>query len=182
MIDYEFIAELEGVGHKAYIPKYNNGRIIGQSGVTVGKGLDLGNFGDLEKLNLSYPLIEKLSPYVGLRRELAEQTLEDVPLKLSSAEVKELNKALMEHHTRYVKNWYEQESQKEWDKLDPAVQTVIASVLYQYGSPRRVPKFWNYSLGPDVYCMVKELRDFKDKFPTRRNKEADYLEKNYACD
>jgi len=179
MIDYKFIEELEGNVLKAYIPRHR-GRIIGQSGVTIGKGLDLGNFGDLDKLNLSYPLKEKLSPYVGLRRELAEQALEDAPLKLTQKETSELNKALIEHHTKAIQKWFELESQKEWKDIHSAIQTVVASVLYQYGNPRRVPKFWTHALGQDVEAMVAELRDFGDDFPTRRNREADYLEKHYA--
>ena len=33
---------------------------------------------------------------------------------------------------------------KRWNYLTEVQRTVITSVLYQYGSPRRVPKFWRH--------------------------------------
>ncbi len=33
---------------------------------------------------------------------------------------------------------------KKWEELTDAQRTVIASVVYQYGSETKTPKFWRY--------------------------------------
>lgn len=180
MVDYDFIGKLEGNKDRAYIPKNDKGNIVGHSGVTIGKGLDLGNFGDLYNLDIPNALREKLEPYVGLRRELAEQALKDNPLELSDKELSELNKAVIKYYTGYVRSVYEEDSGRRWDNLPDRAKTVILSVLFQYGSPKRVPKFWSYATSHNWSNMIEELRDFGDNFPTRRNLEADYLENNYV--
>lgn len=180
MVDYDFIKQLEGNKYKAYIPKNEDGSIMGQSGVTIGTGIDLGNFGDLTKLDISDSLVKKLQLYVGLRRELAEQVLHDNPLKLSSKEVSQLNKAVIKYFTDSIKDTYERDSGREWSNLPNKVKTVVVSVLYQYGSTEKVPKFWSYVTEHDWSNLIEELRNFGDNYSHRRNLEADYLENNYA--
>ena len=56
------------------------------------------------------------------------------------------------------------------------------SVGYQYGSftntdtiKGRPEKFWKKVREDDWEGVVNELQNFGDKYPTRRNKEANYL-------
>ncbi len=63
-----------------------------------------------------------------------------------------------------------------FDSLTCAQKTVIASVLYQYGSPSRVPRFWSFITANNWNSAISELRNFGDAFATRRNKEADLLQ------
>ena len=63
----------------------------------------------------------------------------------------------------------------EFGQLTDAQKTVITSVLFQYGSPRRTPNFWRKVTNQDWAGAEAELRNFGDKYPTRRNKEADLL-------
>ena len=70
-----------------------------------------------------------------------------------------------------------------WDQLDPEKQTVLLSVFRQYGNlPRRTPKFWNAATQGRWENVVSELRNFGDKYDTRRNKEADLLETSLSRD
>lgn len=181
-INYDFIRQLEGDRRDAYIPKEASGRIIGQSGVTIGAGLDLGNFGDLSVLGLPKSLENKLDTYVGMRRDIAEQVLKDNPLELSAEEAATVNRAVFDYQQERVKRLYEEESGKPWDTVPPEAQTVISSVLHQYGSPSRVPKFWSHATSNNWRGMVEELRDFGDSYSTRRNKEADYLESSMVTE
>lgn len=179
-IDYDFIKQLEGNKITAYIPRDSSGNIIGQSGVTIGAGIDLGNFGNIDQLDISNKIKAKLRQYEGLRRELAEQMLKDFPLKLTEEEVSKLNAAVIDYYTTYIKDQYELESAKKWQDLSDRQQTVITSVLYQYGTPTRVPKFWAYVTSGNWSNVITELKDFGDKFTSRRHREAAYLENDHG--
>ena len=55
--------------------------------------------------------------------------------------------------------------------------TVIASVAFQYGKlEKETPNFWRQVTNDDWGAAVKNLRNFGDRTPTRRNKEANYFE------
>ncbi|PAT70451.1 hypothetical protein CJ738_32485 [Klebsiella pneumoniae] len=43
MVKYDFIQEKEGFSTSGYVPKGSDGNPDGNSGVTVGSGVDLGN-------------------------------------------------------------------------------------------------------------------------------------------
>jgi len=171
MINIRFIEELEGNKRVAYVPS------AGNSGVTIGVGLDLGSFGNLRVLDLPKELYRLLEKYVGYRREVAEVVLEDSPLVLEEDDVKVINESLLKYKQEMVAKLYNADSKLSWESLTNTQRTVIYSVLHQYGSPRRVPKFWAAATAGDWGSVIEELRDFGDDFPTRRNKEADYLEK-----
>jgi GH24 family phage-related lysozyme (muramidase) len=56
---------------------------------------------------------------------------------------------------------------------------VVASVAFQYGDlSRRTPNFWRQVTSGDWDAALNNLRHFGDKYPTRRNKEADLLAKD----
>lgn len=173
MIDLDFIAELEGNKRIGYVPKSGN------SGVTIGLGLDIAAFGDLRKLKLPSDLLQKLLPYQGYRRETAEIFLEDNPLELSEAEVNVLNACLIHYKALLIRSLWNRDSNLDWcNDLDYKMQTVVFSVIHQYGSPKRVPQFWSYATRGLWNDVIKELRNFGDKYPTRRNKEANYLQES----
>jgi hypothetical protein len=55
-------------------------------------------------------------------------------------------------------------------------QTVVASVAFQYGDlSLRTPNFWQQVTTENWQAALANLQDFGDKYPTRRNKEADLL-------
>jgi GH24 family phage-related lysozyme (muramidase) len=68
-------------------------------------------------------------------------------------------------------------STKSFSQLPPEAQTVIASVSFQYGDlATRTPTFWGHVTNERWQKAVDELRNFGDRYPTRRGKEADLLQ------
>lgn len=168
-IDWGAIEELEGGRQQqAYIPK------AGQSGVTVGAGFDVGQRSNLE--GLPENVQEKLKPVVGLKKEEASQALSSLGgIKLTPEETNLV--------TDFARNETEQKLKKDWqevsdvpfESLTPAQKTVLASVAHQYGSLSRTPRFAQFAGKGEWDKVVQELRNFKDQYKTRRNREADYL-------
>jgi hypothetical protein len=96
-VDRKFLRQWEGQSKIAYIPHHKDGRLMGNSGVTVGTGVDLGaqNGKSSKDAGVSPALIEKLSPYLGFHKEDAQAALaENGPLTLTQREVDELDNAV----------------------------------------------------------------------------------------
>lgn len=168
-IDWKAIEELEGGRQQqAYVPN------SGKSGVTVGAGFDVGQRKNLE--GLPEPVKEKLQPVVGLKRDDAER-------KLAAIGGIELSPEEADLVTNFARNETEQKLKQDWSKvsdvpfesLTPAQKTVLASVAHQYGSLSRTPRFAQFAGKGQWEKVVQELRNFKDQYKTRRNREADYL-------
>ena len=57
----------------------------------------------------------------------------------------------------------------KWCELTISQRTVIASVLYQYGSPEKVPKFWKYATEQVQFtlqifkCNFNDIRNYQPK-------------------
>ena len=174
-IDFDFIGQQEGVKSSMYVPK-KNGQVLGDSGPTIGIGLDLGqrNVSDLK--GLSPELIEKLSPYTGMKGSEADSFVENNPLTLTSDELTEVNAWTKKTETdKLLKRWAE-DSDIAWSDLTPQQATVVASVSYQYGTG--APKFWSHVTSGDWDAAESELRDFGDEYKSRRLREAKYLAGN----
>lgn len=184
-VDWDFIAEQEGRAvQDGYVPDATGSK----SGVTVGTGVDLGarNMGDLDRLGLSDELKAKLEPYLGKQGQDAADFLKDNPLNLTADEVKELDRAVKGEALDNVVNEYNTEverlnaadggSRPKFAELPREMQTVIASVGFQYGSLKTAT--------PNFFAQVTEqrwddakanLEDFGDRYPSRRGREADLL-------
>jgi GH24 family phage-related lysozyme (muramidase) len=174
-IDFDFIGQQEGVKSSMYVPK-KNGQVLDDSGPTIGIGLDLGqrNVSDLK--GLSPELIEKLSPYTGMKGSEADSFVENNPLTLTSDELTEVNAWTKKTETdKLLKRWAE-DSDIAWSDLTPQQATVVASVSYQYGAS--APKFWSHVTSGDWDAAEAELRDFGDEYKSRRLREARYLAGN----
>ena len=171
-IDFDFIGQQEGIKSSMYVPK-KNGQVLDDSGPTIGVGLDLGqrNVSDLE--GLSPELIDKLSPYTGMKGSEADSFIKENPLTLTSEELAEVNAWTKKTETdKLLKRWAE-DSDIAWSDLTPQQATVVASVSYQYGTG--APKFWSHVTSGDWAAAEAELRDFGDKYKSRRLREARYL-------
>lgn len=170
MIDHLFLRSLEGFTTNGVVPNPKGS----QSGVTIGMGVDLGHT-NLIRLALPEELYNKLKPYEGLKRWEAVSFLKKHPLELTEEEAMLVTQKSLLRHLTFIKNTWNSQAAVNWSSLPDVFQTVVFSVLYQYGSYQRVPKFWSAAVAIDVKGMIKELRNFGDAYPTRRNKEADYL-------
>ena len=173
-IDMEFLAEQEGNKHQAYVPSNN-------SGVTIGMGFDLKEktVDDLKKMGLNNDTITKFIPYLGLFGEQAEKAIEKQPLIIiDQNELNELNTLAKSYYINSIARQYENASNgKKFVDLDPAQQTVLFSVGYQYGSLNRTPKFLKAAAEDRWQDVYKELMNFGDNFKSRRQREAGYLSK-----
>lgn len=169
-VDWGTIEQFEGGRQQqGYVPQ------SGRSGVTIGAGFDVGQRQNLE--GLSPETQAALQPFVGLKRGQAEQALrKQGGVQLSPEQEAEV--------TGFAKNETEQKMKDEWakisdvpfEKLSPAQQTVLASVMHQYGTFQRTPRFSQFAGKGQWDKVVKELHNFGDAYPTRRQKEAEYLQ------
>lgn len=170
----------EGGDHPTgYVPT-SGGVPAGDSGVTIGYGVDLGarSMADLQRLNLSGPLRNILAPYLGLRGVDAQTYLAAHPLTLSDSARFSLNLRVWTEIYSNVSNNYNGSSVYDYWRLPGAVQTVIGDLALQYGPDLhiRTPDVWAHLVNGRWQDAVDELRDFGDIYPTRRNAEADILQ------
>ena len=167
-VDWNFITGLEATKLEGYVPD------AGDSGVTIGTGVDLGCWA---LSDLPEDLVGQLEPYLGLRGDAARQALQAAPLTLSEPEVEELDAAIREKVVAPLATRYEAGARVPFASIPAAAQTVIASVAYQYGAVwHRCPRFWGRAVARDWSGVIAELRAFGDGYPTRRRREAAYLE------
>jgi len=178
-IDYKFLSDREG-GRKllGYVPASNNSK----SGVTIATGFDLGqrNEADLKKLKLSKTLIDKLKPYLGATKKDALAAIKKKPLMLNAAQAEEIDKVVKSTHITSLASKYNaaiKNGDTKFNDLPPEVQTVIASVSFQYGTglQRRAPKFWKAATSQDWEKTKEVLDDFGDDYKSRRKLESDLL-------
>lgn len=175
-IDFVFIAEKEGNKKEGYIPKdKKTGEILGNSGVTIGTGFDLGQHSESDLEGLPQTIKDKLKPYLGIKKKAADLFLSENPLILSEEETETINEHVKKEKTKDIIKKWNKASDIPWDSLTKEQATVVASVLYQYGSPSRTPKFWKAATSGDWDKVYKELMNFGDDYPTRRKSEAKYL-------
>ncbi|MFQ3250372.1 pesticin C-terminus-like muramidase [Glaciecola sp.] len=175
-IDFSFIHRLEGGSlTRGYVPDVRNSK----SGVTIGAGFDLGarNASDLEKLGLDSNLIAKLYPYLGLQRHDAANYLRQHPLEISQEQAAFIDVKVKQRVIDGLIRKYDQMSPVEFCSIPGCWQTVIASVEFQYGSVKtKCPTFWRLVTGQSWSEALHELRNFGDRYATRRNQEADFVE------
>lgn len=180
---FDFLRSVEGFELKGYIPEDNDGNVIGQSGVTIASGLDLGqqNRESLEAIGIPTYLIDKFERYFGLTRENAKKQLAENPLSIEQEEADFIDKVLMNYDfNRLGQEWNRTQDLDnggvDWNSLEPEKQSVLLSVFRQYGNTGEFPKFWGFTTSGDWGAAIDELRDFKDDYGPRRNIEADLLE------
>lgn len=176
-VNFAFISELEGGPVlTGYVPDPDKSN----SGVTIATGFDLGqrNEDDLVRLLPGQnDLIDKLVPYCGLKKQNAVARLNQLPLEITEEEAGCIDQAVKQRLLSQLQQRYNSVAIQNFADLHPAMQTVIASVAFQYGDlARRCPKFWTTALSTDTKAMINELKNFGDRYPTRRNREANYLQ------
>lgn len=191
MLDFDFISRLEGKAiTKGYVPQDKQKNVIGESGVTIGTGVDLGqqSLASIQRLKLSKNLEQHLLPYLGKKKEEALKLLQEKPLTLSTPEVEELDKAIKLSYLSKAILAYNRGARKANSKihafslLPEAVQTVIYSLKYNLGDlSKSAPKTWAAVLENDWQKVYNNLMDFGHKnqgLTNRRMLEAKYLKEN----
>lgn len=176
--DWNFIESLEGFETRGYVPKDVAGKPLGQSGVSIGAGVDLGHWPvtALRRRKVPEPIIEKVAPYCGLRGWDAVHALV-IPLVLTEDEARRLTRTIQGDIVDAVKARYDRASKIALSFIPQQAQTVLISVAFQYGAnlAKRTPKFWRAMTTQDWQAAVRELENFGDAYPSRRRREAKYL-------
>lgn len=163
MIDFSFIAQLEGNECQGYVPDPENS----QSGVTIASGFDLGQRSAEEIQNaFDAPLADKLLPYIGKKKQEALECLQATPLDVSEEEAEIINQFSHDNATNRLKQlWQSSDAQTDFDDLPDECQTVVASVAFQYGNlSTRTPNFWKQVTAEDWDAATTNLRNFGDKY------------------
>lgn len=176
-VDWDFISDREGgQALEGYVPAAD----VSKSGVTVGTGFDIGQRteADIEAMDIPDTLKEKLKPYAGLTKQDAVDYLAANPLTITSDEATALDKAVKSKALdTLVERFDNATTGKKFAELPQQMQTVLASVEFQYGSmASKTPNFWKMVTEQRWDDAIAELRDFGDKYPTRRGLEADLLQ------
>lgn len=169
-IDWDFIRELEGFETEGYVPDPEGS----QSGVTVGSGFDLGSRTEESLRDLGAPssLIEKISPYLGVRKKEAEDLLKKNPLVLNEDEAELLTQLGKKETMKRIRTKF---GEKDFNKLTPEQKTVLMSVGFQYGNQLFDHNFWDQTKEGRWEDAYKNLLNYGDAYKTRREKEASYL-------
>ena len=192
LIDMHFVQCHEGFTCCGYVPISNTtGQVLGQSGVTVGSGVDLGSrtSASLRAIGVSQHITDQLEPYFGLKTDRAACAAIELPLRLSCSDAQALTQLVKDEVVSEVQQRYEQDRDRQSDadaftSLPRGIRTAIVDVWFQFGSlPQAAPTFWSHVITNDWDNAVSELRDFYG--PTanpprgdliRRNDEADIME------
>jgi hypothetical protein len=178
-VNFEFIAGLEGGPVlRGYVPDPDGSN----SGVTIATGFDIGqrSLNDLHSM-LSPELAKKLAPYYGLKKRLAVAALQKKPLRITAEQAAEIDQCVKQQLLQQLEKRFNSAAQTSFEELPEAARTVLASVAFQYGDlSQRCPKLWGAAMRADCASMANELRNFGDRYPTRRKKEADYLAKGVS--
>jgi GH24 family phage-related lysozyme (muramidase) len=135
----EVLTEFEGVRLKAYIPK-RGGLPIQSSGVTIGKGLDLGqqSVESLRRMNIPDYLIERFKPYLGLKgRDAAKALALATREKRVPTITREEEKLVSDNSVRdYAKNFqadFKRYVGYDVSELSENQQLALASMYFQNG-------------------------------------------------
>lgn len=155
---------------------------MGASGVTIATGCDLGQT-DLNSLREygvnEIALLEKLIPYIGLKKDAALRKLNQMPLEITVAQATALDHAVHGGYlNKYVRPAYNRDSKVGFDDLPDQAQAVVMSVCFQKGCGgvrRDWPKTWKYLTTQDWAKASWELRNGFSQYKGRRTIEGKLL-------
>jgi hypothetical protein len=187
-VNMEFLRKSEGFETEGYVPRSGE-QVLDSSGVTIGTGLDLGTknmdyFKDFENKET----LKKMEAYFGMQGQEAYDFEQANPLSLTREEAIELDNFVKGRELGSIEDSFLALTGKELSSMPPRLQTVIADLQFQYGSNyNRTPKFRDIikDIAEDpqdaqsYMPLMNELRDFGDKYDTRREREADLIQELY---
>lgn len=176
-IDWKFISEREGNRLKGYVPDADNS----DSGVTIASGFDLGARGLSDLKGFPEDLVSILKPFLGLKGAEAKEAAKN--LIVTDDQASFINNFSKEEATNKLSAQWKEKTGTEFSALPMHKATTIASVAFQYGDlPSKTPNFWRQVTTDDWNAAEKNLRDFGDRYESRRNLEADYLVAGMSSD
>ncbi len=154
---------------------------IGASGVTIATGCDLGqtDIPSLKGYGVPEALIEKLQPYIGLKKTAAIDKLSVLQLKISMEEAQLLDTCVHNGYLeRYVRPTFERAARFSFDDLPKQAQAVVFSICFQMGcggARRNAPKTWAYLTTRNWPAASNELIYGFAAYKLRRTMEGNLL-------
>ena len=183
-INLDFLREVEGYRRIPYIPTGNDGKPIGQSGVTVGTGIDVGqmSMAEFDKLPLDAATKQALKPYVGKKGAEAQAALRLAPpTPLRDEVLRGLDSHMINESVDELRSQFPQ-----FDSLTDEAQTVALSLRHNFGPSSLKFNTMNNLMDGNWQEAFTELTDAnKWKNPElykRRVKEANLLRSGGAYD
>ena len=161
------IKEHEGVSPDYYaLPS-----VYGNSGATVGLGVDLGqhNEGVLQGLGVPETIINKVQPLFGVKNDQGENAVQDAiakASKLSADEIEVLNKAFIRENSQALINALG----PSLENIDPVLFANLASARYR-GSLKenhktfKLIKDGKYDAAADEFLNHEEYKSLKSSNP-----------------
>ena len=141
----ETLGTFEGAAKcRGYVPAHA-GKALGNSGVTIGTGVDLGQHTaeGLAAMRVPHSVIGLLVPYLGLQKEAAQKRLKTLPLILSPESVHALDQAVTKHFIDTVERIFDHRAARcgasFFADRPRQVQAVAVSLCYQLG-PKGCPR------------------------------------------
>ena len=191
LIDVRFVQCHEGFTCCGYVPiNSRTGQVLGQSGVTIGSGVDLGSktSASLSAIGVSQNIIDQLEQYFGLRTNGAACAAIELPLFMTCPNAQMLTEAVKNDVVGQVQRRYDRErisaTTDSFTALPRGIRTAVADVWFQFGIlPDEAPRFWGFVIRNEWDNAIRELRDFYSASANppsgdirRRNNEADIIE------
>lgn len=173
---HDFLLAEEGYTTECYVPN-NRGVVIGQSGLTIAAGVDIGQISrfQFDRMPMSKATREALQPFVSLRGQMAlEKLRSNGHIAIPESDAKALSNYAFDDVISRVRREY-----GNFDELPIQAQTVLVSLAYNlgvHGSPYTSGKI----AAEDYNAAITELRDKSAwrnrELDGRRNREADLLQ------
>ncbi len=162
-----FIRQREGFTTDGIVPK-EDGNILGQSGVTVGNGVDLGSktVQQLKDLGVAQDIIDKVTSYIGKQRQAAADYLKDHPLSLTQKRAEDLSNIFLQESAKEVADRFNSDSKVgRFSDLPGNTKTVLADIYHQYGARLYNANFWKQVTGGDWQGAYNNLMNFDGNYP-----------------
>jgi|GEM_PF-1490579 len=195
--DDAFLEQSEGaLVLEGYVPRRSDGTVIGQSGVTISTGVDLGQqdaagtrrilnnyineYGNTGNVDVD-ALMATLDPYFGKKKQAAVDELEANPLTVTQEEAELLAEAFKYEFKNLVARTFNNRNElgMEFKRLPEAVQTVILDFSYQYyiGTSGNIRStFWGYVNKGQWLELADWLKSNPDPYTSRRRREGELLQ------
>lgn len=158
------------------------GDVLGASGVTVGTGLDLGqqSLSGLQRMGIPAHILDRLRPYIGLKKSAAVQALAAHPLTLTDSDVDAIDACVHREYVARIERLYDRERTGPLTFADcpKQAQAVMTSVYYQLGAYNGGPGYrvlWGHFVRQDWCSSATELMTGFSRYASRRRAEGAIL-------
>lgn len=176
--DWKQISAFEGGQRlQGYVPN-NNGEAIGNSGVTIATGFDIGQRSVAEILKFRpESIVEKLLPYAGVKGTEALDLLAELPLRITSEEASIIDEQVGFKIEAIVSLGYTRNMDihsAEWPILHTIPKTVIMSMAWHYGPAlwKATPKCWELICHNNWTALSVMLLNFPTEKRWIKNRRA----------